>query len=225
MSAAIRDSPFSHSVVQHAAADQRFHVLDVLAANLVGDRTDAGGARHRVAAEKQMIAGADQAGVEQHRIDLAELAGLDAFRQQPAMEIQQRGDEEFRDLVGGIRAALVQQIMDQPVHIGELVIGADDAADMQLQFRGRRDRLRQQIFEVRHLGRGIARQQGQQQSVLVAEMIFHQRGVDAGFLRDVAERHVDRGTLDHQFAGRDQQLLGRRVFSARKPGRYAGIQL
>src|SRR5688572_8823038 len=45
---------------QHAAADQRFHVLDILAANLVGHRTDTGGARHRVAAKKQMVAGADQ---------------------------------------------------------------------------------------------------------------------------------------------------------------------
>src|SRR6266700_4600812 len=52
---AIRYSP-----VQHSAADQRFHVLDVLAADFVSDRTDAGGARHRVAAEKQVIAGADQ---------------------------------------------------------------------------------------------------------------------------------------------------------------------
>ena len=102
------------------------------AADLVGDRPDAGGARHRVAAEKQVIAGADQAGVEQHRIDFAEFAAPDAFREQPAMEIQQRRDKEFRDLVGGLRAAFVQQIMDQPVHVGELVIGADDAGDMQL---------------------------------------------------------------------------------------------
>src|SRR5712691_12622506 len=64
---------------QHSAADQRFHVLDVVAADLVGDGTDAGGARHRVPAEKQVIAGADQAGVEQHRIDLAKLAAPDAF--------------------------------------------------------------------------------------------------------------------------------------------------
>jgi hypothetical protein len=52
----------------------------------------------------------------------------------------------------------MQQIMDQPVHIGELVIGPDDAGDMQLQFRGRRNRLRQQIFELRHFGRGVPRQ-------------------------------------------------------------------
>src|ERR1700688_3978536 len=32
---------------QHPAANQRFHVLDVLAANFVGDRPDAGRARHR----------------------------------------------------------------------------------------------------------------------------------------------------------------------------------
>jgi hypothetical protein len=45
--------------------------------------------------EKQMVAGADQAGIEQHRIDDPELAGLDAFREQPAMKIEQRGDKEF----------------------------------------------------------------------------------------------------------------------------------
>src|SRR5882757_1411350 len=100
---AIRYSLFAVSLLairgflffQHPAADQRFHMLDVLAADFVGDRTDTGRARHRVAAEKQVVAGADQAGVEQHRIDAAELAGLDAFRQQPAMKIQQRRDEEF----------------------------------------------------------------------------------------------------------------------------------
>ena len=45
--------------------------------------------------EKQMIAGTDQAGVEQHRIDVAELAGLDALRQQAAMEVEQRRDKEL----------------------------------------------------------------------------------------------------------------------------------
>ena len=72
---------------------------------------------------------------------------------------------------------------------------------------------------------GIARQQRQQQAVLVAEMIFHQRCVDAGLLRDVGQRHLDRGALDHQFAGRDKQLLGGGISAGRKPGRYAGIQL
>src|ERR1700730_3296740 len=96
---------YSLFACQHAAANQRFHVPDVLAADLVGDRPDAGRARHRVAAEKQVVAGADQAGVEQHRIDFAELAGLDAFRQQPAMKVEQWRDEEFRDFVGGFGAA------------------------------------------------------------------------------------------------------------------------
>src|ERR1035437_3420392 len=73
---------------QHATANQRFHMPDILAADLVGDRPDAGRARHRVPPEKQMVAGADQAGVEQHRIDGTELAGLDAFREQAAMEVQ-----------------------------------------------------------------------------------------------------------------------------------------
>src|SRR5882672_8192122 len=54
---------------QHAAEQQRFHMRDVIAAYLVGDGTYAGGARHRMAAEEQMIAGADQARVEQDRID------------------------------------------------------------------------------------------------------------------------------------------------------------
>src|ERR1700676_4255988 len=66
--------------VQHATADQRFHVPDIFATDLVGDRPDAGGARHCVPPEKQVVAGADQAGVEQHRIDIAELAAFDAFR-------------------------------------------------------------------------------------------------------------------------------------------------
>src|ERR1700730_1363672 len=83
--------PFS----QHATADQRFHMPDVLATDFVGDRPDAGGARHRVPPEKQGVAGADQAGVEQHRIDVAELAAPDAFRQQPAMKVEQRRDKEF----------------------------------------------------------------------------------------------------------------------------------
>src|SRR6267142_1263152 len=210
---------------QHAAANQRFHVPDVLAADFVGDRPDAGRARHRMPSEKQMVAGADQARIEQHRIDGPELAGLDAFREQPAMKIQQRGDKELRHLVGGLGAAFMQQIVDQPVHIGKLVIRPDDAGDMQPELRGRRDRLRQQVFEVRYLGRSIPRQQSQQQTVLVAEMIFHQRGVDAGFLGDIAQGHLDRRALDHQLARRDEELLGRGVFSARNPVRYAGIQL
>src|SRR6267378_1810952 len=95
----VSSSPFAtrHSLFaffQHASANQRFHVSYVLAADLVGDRADAGRARHRVPSEEQVIAGADQAGVEQHRIDAAELAGLDAFGQQAAMKIQQGRDEE-----------------------------------------------------------------------------------------------------------------------------------
>ena len=133
-------------------------MADILAADLVGDRSDAGRPRHRVPSEKQMIAGADQAGVEQHGIDGTEFSGLDAFRKQAAVEIQQRCDEEVRHVIGGIRTALVQQIMDQPIHIGKAVIGPDDPRDMQAEFRGRRNRLRQQIFEMRHLGRGVARQ-------------------------------------------------------------------
>src|SRR4051812_7792363 len=69
--------------VQHSAADQCFHMLDIFAADFVGDGTDAGRARHRLAAEEQVIASADQAGVEHDRIDLAELAGLDALSEQP----------------------------------------------------------------------------------------------------------------------------------------------
>src|SRR5689334_18005274 len=72
----------------HSTADQRFHVLDVIAADIVGDGTDAGGARHRVPAEKQVIAGADQARIEQDRIDIAELAGLDALGEQPPLKLQ-----------------------------------------------------------------------------------------------------------------------------------------
>src|SRR6187399_2303166 len=211
--------------LQHAAANQRFHMLDVFAADVVGDRTDAGRARHRMAAEKQVIAGADQAGVEQHRIDGAELAGLDAFGKQPAMEFQQRRDEELRHFVGGCRAALVQKVMNQPVHIRELMIGPDDAADMQAQLRGRRDRLADQVLQLRHLGRGIALQKRQQQPVFITEMVFHQRGVDARLLRDVGQRYLDGGALDHQLARRDKQLLGGAVFAALKPAWYAGIQL
>src|SRR6202158_1303572 len=85
----------SSSIRQHAPANQRFHVPDVLAADFLGDRPDTGRARHRVAAEKQMVAGADQAGVEQHRIDVAELAGPGAFREQAAVEAEQRRDKEF----------------------------------------------------------------------------------------------------------------------------------
>src|SRR6202008_2284771 len=83
--------------LEHAAADQRFHVPDVVAADLVGDGTDAGRAGHRMPAEEQVIAGADQARVKQHRIDLAELAGLDALRQQAAMKVEQGCYKEFRD--------------------------------------------------------------------------------------------------------------------------------
>src|SRR5882757_6271925 len=90
---AIRYSLFAF--FHHSPANQRFHVPDVLAADFVGDRSDAGGARHRVPAEKQVVAGADQAGVEQHRIDLAELAGPDAFREQAAVKIQERRYKEF----------------------------------------------------------------------------------------------------------------------------------
>src|ERR1700753_3253325 len=38
--------------LEHSAADQRFHMLDILAANFVGDGADAGRARHRVTAEE-----------------------------------------------------------------------------------------------------------------------------------------------------------------------------
>jgi len=78
---------------------------------------------------------------------------------------------------------------------------------------------------MRHLDRGIPRQQCQQQPVLVAEMVFHQRGIDAGFLRNIAQRHLDRAALDHEFAGCDDQLVGGGVFAVRKPGRYVRIQL
>ena len=80
---------------EDATADQRFHVLDVLPADVIGDRTDAGRARHRVPAEEQVIAGADQAGVEQHRIGLTKLAAADALGKQAAMKVEQRRDEEF----------------------------------------------------------------------------------------------------------------------------------
>src|ERR1700733_346963 len=88
--------------VQHPTEDQRFHVADILAAYFVCARPEASRARHCVASEEQMIAGADQAGVEQHRIDRAEFPGLDAFGQQAAMEIQQRRHEELRYFFGGL---------------------------------------------------------------------------------------------------------------------------
>src|SRR3984957_20405311 len=78
-------TPHSPLYRQHATANQRFHVRDILAADFIGDRPDADRARHRVPPEEQMIAGAHQAGVEQHRIDVAKLAGLDAFGEQAAM--------------------------------------------------------------------------------------------------------------------------------------------
>src|SRR5262249_10561671 len=81
--------------LQHAAADQCLHVLDVVAADLVGDGADAARTAHRMPAKEQMIAGADQAGVEQDRIDLAEFARSDTLGKQPAMKIEQRRDEEF----------------------------------------------------------------------------------------------------------------------------------
>src|SRR3569832_1510447 len=49
---------------EDATADQRFHVLDILPADVVGNRADAGRTRHCVPAEEQVIAGADQAGVK-----------------------------------------------------------------------------------------------------------------------------------------------------------------
>ena len=119
----------------------------------------------------------------------------------------------------------MQKVMDQPVHIGELVVGTDDAADMQAQLRGRRYRLADQVFELRHLGRGIALQERQQQPVFITEMVFHQRCVDARLLGDVGQRNLDRGALDHQLTRRDKQLLGGAAFAALKSARYAGIQL
>src|ERR1700743_1971274 len=44
-----RYDTLSRSRVQHPLTDQRFHVLDVLVANFIGDRTDAACARHRMA--------------------------------------------------------------------------------------------------------------------------------------------------------------------------------
>ena len=82
-------------------------------ADFIGDRANTTGTRHRVTPEKQMVAGADQAGVKQHRIDLAELAGANAFGEQPAMEIQQRRDKELGHFVRGFRAAFMHQIVEQ----------------------------------------------------------------------------------------------------------------
>jgi hypothetical protein len=175
----IRHSLLTNRFLQHSPTNQRFHVLDVVAADLVGDRADAACARHCLATEKQMIAGADQAGVKEDRIDLAELAGSDALGEQPALEIEQGRDKELRDLARDLRAGLMPQLVDKPVHVGKAAIGADDAGDMQLQFLGRRDRLRQKIFEVCDFARRVTREQGQQQPVLVAKMVFHQRRVDA----------------------------------------------
>src|SRR5947207_13995615 len=112
-------SLFATFFSQHSSENQRLHMRDVVAAHFIGHGTDASGARHGMTSKKQMIAGADQAGVEQHRIDHAEFAGGDALRQQAALKLEQRPDEEFRDLVGGFHAAFVQQIVDQPVHVGK----------------------------------------------------------------------------------------------------------
>src|SRR5215218_5799021 len=80
---------------QHACANKRFHVPDVLAADLVRDWPDAGDARHRVPSEKQVITGADQAGVKQYGVHIAELARLDAFQEQAPMKFQQRRNKEL----------------------------------------------------------------------------------------------------------------------------------
>src|ERR1700722_16879407 len=82
----IRYSPLP--LFQHPVANQRFHMPDIRVADFVGDRPDARRPRHRMPTEKQMVAGADQAGVEQYRIDFAEFAGPDALLEQSAMEIQ-----------------------------------------------------------------------------------------------------------------------------------------
>src|SRR5262249_45671999 len=71
-------SLFATRFLQHTCANQRFHVPDVIAADLVGDGADAACARHRLAPEKQVIASANEAGIEQHRIDFAKLAGAHA---------------------------------------------------------------------------------------------------------------------------------------------------
>src|SRR3979490_3216843 len=55
-SSGCRGNPF-RVFGQHAAANQRFHMFDVLAADFVGDRPHASRARHRVPPEKQMVAG------------------------------------------------------------------------------------------------------------------------------------------------------------------------
>src|SRR5579863_2465847 len=91
---AIRYSLFASSR-QHSPANQRFHVPDILTADFLGHRSDAGGPRHGMPREKQMVAGADQAGVEHHGIDLAELATSDAFGEQAAMKIEQGRHKEL----------------------------------------------------------------------------------------------------------------------------------
>jgi len=93
---------------------------------------------------------------------------------------------------------------------------------MQLQLRGRRDRLGQQIFEIGQFRPGVALEQRQQQAVLVAEVIFDQRGIGAGFLRDVAQRDLDRRAFDHQLARGNEQFLCRGILSTGEPVRYAG---
>src|SRR5689334_15742500 len=90
----IRYSLFAIRPLAYSAADQRLHMRDVLTADVISHRPDAGYTRHRVPAEEQVIAGTDQAGVEQHRIHASEFAGRNALLEQAALEIQQRRNEE-----------------------------------------------------------------------------------------------------------------------------------
>jgi hypothetical protein len=67
----------------------------------------------------------------------------------------------------------------------------------------------------------LALEQRQQQTFFVAEMIFHQRRVDAGLLRNLAQRDLDGIAGDHQRAGREQQLVRSRILADCRTGRDA----
>ena len=79
--------------LEYAAANQLCHVVDVAAAHLIRHTPYAQRAGHRLSPVEQLVARADQARIEKHRIELSEFTGRNPLLQQLSLEMEDRLDE------------------------------------------------------------------------------------------------------------------------------------
>ena len=89
------------------------------------------------------------------------------------------------------------------------MIGIDDRANMDAQFVGWRHVLGHQSPEALDDIAHVAVKQRQHQAVFVAEIIFHQRAVQASTQRKFGQRQINRVTIAHDLACSFNQLIAR----------------